>query len=124
MSRLLLLIVLGIVAAFYFPDSRAMLLEKGAPVIDPFLSMATNSEMDRIANDLMAYRRENFGRLPGRRQFATWLDDQYAGGANRDSWGNAYEYALGRDAFEIRSYGPDRIRQTEDDIVVTRSLEN
>ncbi len=123
MSRLLLLIVLGFVAAFYFPDSRAFLMEKGAPVIDPFLGMATESEMDRIANDLMAYRRENFGRLPGRRQFSTWLDDQYAGGANYDAWGTPYEYMIvGRRSIELRSYGPDRLRGTEDDLVVTRVI--
>lgn len=122
MFRLFLLIIFGLVAAMYFPDSRAMLLDKGAPVINPFLSMATNSEMDRVANDLLAYRRENFGRLPDRRQFPTWLDDQYSGGANRDSWGNAYEYLPGRRDFQLRSYGPDRIRSTEDDLVVTRVL--
>ena len=122
MSRLILLILLGLVAAFYFPDSRAMLLEKGAPVIDPFLSMATESEMDRIANDLLAWRRENFGRMPSRKQFPTWLEDQYSGGASRDSWGNAYEYQLIRGAFEIRSYGPDRVRGTEDDIITSRQL--
>ena len=124
MSRLILLVLLGIVAAFYFPDSRAMLLEKGAPVIDPILGMQTSSEMDKIANDLMAYRRENFGRLPGRRQFPTWIEDQYSGGGSRDAWGSAYEYQLRRRDFELRSYGPDRIRSTEDDIVVTRVLGN
>ena len=122
MSRLILLVILGIVAAFCFPDSRAMLMDKGAPVINPFLRMATGSEMDKVASDLMNYRMENFGRLPGRRQFPTWLDDQYSGGANRDSWGNAYEYTLRRRDFELRSYGPDRIRGTGDDIVVTRDF--
>ena len=97
MFRLFLLIIFGLVAAMYFPDSRAMLLDKGAPD-------------------------GRFGRLPDRRQFPTWLDDQYSGGANRDSWGNAYEYLPGRRDFQLRSYGPDRIRSTEDDLVVTRVL--
>jgi len=122
MFRFFLLIIFGFVAAMYFPDSRAMLLERGAPVIDPFLEMATTSEMNRVANDLMAYRRENFGRLPDRRQFPTWLEDQYSGGANRDSWGNAYDYLPSRRDFELRSSGPDRVRGSADDLVVTRAL--
>ena len=124
MSRILLLILLGFVAAFYFPDSRAWMLDKGAPVIDPFLGMSTESEMERIMNDLMAYRRENFGRLPGRRQFPTWLEDQYAGGANYDAWGTPYEYLVNRRNIELRSFGPDRLRQTADDLVVTRAIGN
>ncbi len=123
MTRVVLLLLFGLVAAMYFPDSRAALLEKAKPLVDPVLTMSTEREMNRIGTDLLIYQRENFGRLPSNRQFPTWVEDQYSGNGGLDAWGNPYEYRLSRQTFDIRSYGPDGVRGTEDDITATRQRE-
>lgn len=124
MTRLFLLLVLGFVVAMYFPRSRAVILDKGKPIVDPILTMQTEREMNRIGTDLIIYQRENFGRLPGTRQFSTWVEDQYSGNGGLDAWGNPYDYRLKRDEFDLTSYGPDGLRATVDDITVTRQRTN
>jgi hypothetical protein len=123
-GKIILLLLVGLAAAFYFEGSREWILDKAKPVVDPYLVMATRSEMEKIAQDLAIHQRENFGRIPDRRGFPDWLEGMYAGGANEDSWGSPYEYTLGRDSFYLRSPGPDQMRGTEDDITQAGPLLN
>jgi hypothetical protein len=120
MGRIVLVVLIAIAAILYFPSSRAVVVERAGPVINPVLVMSTEREMNQIANALKEYQRENFERLPSQRQFGTWVEDKYSGDGGLDAWGERYEYTLGRDALELRSYGPDRRRGSPDDIVVTR----
>ncbi|UCC26186.1 MAG: hypothetical protein JSU98_03590 [Gemmatimonadales bacterium] len=120
MGKIVLFLLVVLAAALYFDGSRSWMFEKGKPLIDPYFVMATQSEMEKIAQDLQMYERENFGRLPDRRSFDGWLERQYSGGAGVDSWGSPYEYTLRRDSFYLRSPGPDKLRATEDDIVEGR----
>ena len=124
MGKIILVILVALAAALYFESSRAVILEKAKPVVDPYLVMATRSEMEKIAQDLAIHQRENFGRIPDRRTFPDWLEGMYAGGASEDSWGSPYEYSVGRDSFYLRSPGPDRLRSTEDDIIQAGPLLN
>lgn len=115
---LLLLVVLG--AAVYFPESRAWILDHSRPVVNPILRTATESEMDKIVTDLKQHARENLGRMPDTRQFEAWLEATYAAGGSRDAWDSPYQLEdLRRDRrMRIRSWGPDRLRGTDDDLVV------
>ncbi len=115
---IVLLVVLGV--ALYFPRSRAWVLDHAQPVVNPILRTATQSEMEKIVGDLQQHARENFGRYPDRKQFTSWLEDQYSGGGSRDSWDTLYELEdLRRERnMQIRSYGPDQLRDTPDDILV------
>lgn len=119
MSRLFWLALIALGVALYFPESRGWLMEKAQPVINPVLRTATLSEMERIVGDLHTSATENFGRYPEPREFARWVERRYTGGAT-DSWDNAYELEdLRRDGrMQLRSWGPDRLRGTEDDILV------
>ena len=119
--KLFLALLLALGAALYFPDSRAWVLEKAKPVVDPMLSTATQSEMDKIVTAMQQHARENFGRYPDAKQFPVWIEDQLRGGASKDSWGTLYELEdLPRDRqMQIRSWGPDRLRDTGDDIMNT-----
>ena len=73
-----------------------------------------------IVNDLQQYSRENLGRFPDTRQFQEWLESQYAAGGSVDSWDTPYQLEdLRRNRrMQIRSWGPDRERGTDDDIIV------
>jgi hypothetical protein len=45
-----------------------------------------------------------------------WLDFRYTlDEQRRDPWGSAYELGVATDSVMIISYGPDRVRATEDD---------
>lgn len=120
MGKIFLIVLVALGAALLFEGPRTAVFQKAKPLLDPYFVMATRSEMDKIAQDLQLYERENFGRLPDRRNFAEWVENNYAGDAGIDSWGSAYEYVLARDSFYLRSPGPDKLRSTEDDIVESR----
>lgn len=120
MSKLFWLIVLGSAAALYFPESRAWVMDRAQPVVNPVLRTATVSEMEKIVGDLHTHARENLGRYPDVRDFGAWLESQYSGGGAEDSWHTSYQLEdLRRDnRMQVRSWGPDRLRGTEDDILV------
>ena len=115
MGRLILLIILGLAVGMYFPDSRAMLLDKGEPVLRPMLVWNAQREMEAIAAGVQ--QNENVEmRLPAKGEWVRWIEDNYAGDGSRDPWGNIYLYEVQPDSFAIISNGPDRLRKTEDDI--------
>jgi hypothetical protein len=115
MGKLILLVILGLIAALYFPDSRAVLIEKGEPVLRPLLAWNAEREMEEIASGLQTM--ENVERrLPERREWVKWLEEHYTGDAAVDPWGSVYGYELKEDSFAIVSSGPDRAVKTDDDL--------
>jgi hypothetical protein len=115
MGKLFLLVILGLVAALYFPESRAVLFEKGAPVLRPMFEWNAQSEMEKIAAGLQTM--ENVERrLPERREWVKWLEENFTTDAATDAWGSVYGYELKEDSFAIVSNGPDRTLKTADDI--------
>ena len=115
MGKLILLAIVGFVAALYFPESRAVLFEKGAPVLRPVLEWNAQREMEELATGLQTM--ENVERrLPERREWVKWLDEHYTGDASTDPWGSIYAFELKDDSFAIISNGPDKALKTPDDI--------
>lgn len=118
MFKIILMLLVGLAAALYFPRSRAVVMEYAAPVLNPAFRLATKAEMEKLSRDLRNYERET-GRLPEARQFSGWLEGRYAGDATRDSWGNTYILIVRPRAFDIVSMGPDGRQGTSDDLVET-----
>lgn len=118
MLKMLLFVAMAIAAALYFPRSRAVVMDVAAPVLNPMFTMATRSEMDKIAREVQTMDRTRGG-LPDPRDFESWLETRYTGDAMRDSWGNVYVLVVRQDEFDILSFGPDGLRGTPDDIVLT-----
>jgi hypothetical protein len=121
-TRLILLILLAAAVVAYFPESRSWALDTARPALTPFFRWQTNNEMNEIARGLQTFERENYGRLPDRRQWRSWLETNYQGDAATDSWGERYHLTSGADSFRIVSSGPDRVYRSEDDLVVARRL--
>jgi hypothetical protein len=115
MGKLILLVILGFIVALYFPESRKVLFEKGAPVLRPVLEWNAQREMEELATGLQTM--ENVERrLPQRREWVKWLDEHYTGDASTDPWGSIYGFELKDDSFAIISNGPDKTQKTPDDI--------
>jgi|GEM_PF-2471777 len=82
------------------------------------------SDLGRIDAAVRRYAREHGGRLP------TTLDDlvnetgpdgaAYLRRVDRDPWGGSYDYAVESSragTYDLRSFGPDRLPATADDVV-------
>ncbi|MSR36222.1 MAG: hypothetical protein EXR95_06190 [Gemmatimonadetes bacterium] len=115
MGRLILLVIIGLVAAMYFPDSRAVLLANGEPVLRPIFAWNAIREIGEITTGLQQMENVEH-RLPERLEYVDWLEKHYTPDAARDAWGSLYGYELKPDSFAIVSNGPDRLFKTGDDI--------
>ena len=119
MSRVILLIIFGLTAAMYFPDSRQAIVDKAMPVLTPLLRRAAAGEMRQISDELFRY--DQIGRaLPTRREWLGWLEANYDSESTLDPWGKVYQFYAWSDSFAIISYGPDMERGNEDDVRLTR----
>lgn len=115
MGKLILLVIVALGVGLYFPESRAVLFEKGEPVLRPVLQWSAQREIEQIVSSLQDM--ENVERrLPERREYVGWLGETFTSDAARDPWGSPYGYELQADSFAIVSSGPDREPGTADDI--------
>lgn len=116
MTRLILLVIFGIVAMAYFPESRVVLVEAVEPAITPPLRWHTHNEMQRVVRLLKFHEEEHFGRLPESGHFQDWLASTLDFGGATDPWGGQYVLYEKSDSFAVVSFGPDRLPNTDDDL--------
>jgi|GEM_PF-1379646 len=121
-TKLLIVLVIALGVGLYFPESRAVIAEYASPVIDPYLRMSTESEMQDIMNEVKAYQRENFERLPSDDDFDEWVESRFSGEGSVDGWGRAYGYRVDRGQIILTSRGPDGEPGTDDDIRIDRPV--
>ena len=122
MGRLVLVLIVGLGVALYFPDSRQAILDKAMPVVTPALVWQAKGEMREIERKVTEYRSTRYS-LPARRQWLPFLEENFAGEASTDPWKQKYQFYAWRDSFAIISYGPDQERGTPDDIRWTKKIE-
>lgn len=119
MRKLILLIVLWFVVTYYFPDSRTWLVDISRPLWVPAVKWNIREEMAQVARDVVNHE-VTTGKLPDRRAWLDWLEYRYPTGELRqDAWGSTYQLRVWADSVAVWSYGPDRIRGTEDDFQVS-----
>jgi hypothetical protein len=117
-TRLILLIILGFAASYYFPDSRRMLVDKTKALWVPVVEWNTKQKMRQVARDVADEERET-GQVPDRRDWKQWLDYRYTMESSKtDAWGSVFGLRVLADSIEIISYGPDRKPGTDDDFTV------
>ncbi len=73
MARLFLLVVLGFVAAYYFPDSRQAMENAAEPLITPIVKWSTLGEMAQVGGNVVEHEAFS-GKIPDRRDWSGWLD--------------------------------------------------
>ena len=116
-TRLILLIILGFVAAIYFPESRQMMIDEAMPVLHPVLVWSAEREMHALSQAVRREARETY-QLPQTRGWNSWLLANFTGDGATDPWGKTYSYQAWADSFAIRSDGPDGQRGGTDDLRV------
>ena len=118
LNRLLLLIVLGLLVWYYFPDTRAMLMDVARPVVVPVVERGAKEEMAQIGRNVVEHERLT-GRMPSVAEWLGWLDYRYPSeDMKHDPWGSVYQLEVEEDSVAIVSFGPDRTRGTPDDLRV------
>ena len=118
MNRLFLLVVLGVVTWFYFPETRALLLDAAEPLVLPVMRWSTEEEMATVGRNAVDHERLT-GSLPAGPAWINWLQYRYVSEESRtDPWGSTYQLEASKDSVWTLSYGPDRIRGTSDDFRV------
>jgi hypothetical protein len=117
--RLALLVVLGVLVWYYFPDSRMLLLDLAQPVLTPVQRWSAEEEMSRVARNVVEHERLT-GRLPTGEEWLGWLEYRYSSEDLRsDPWGSVYQLEVLPDSVVLISFGPDRTRATPDDVRVS-----
>lgn len=118
MNRLFLLIVLCLLTWYYFPETRAMLLDVAEPAVVPVVRWSAEEEMGQVARNVVEHERLT-GVVPGGPEWLDWLDYRYSvEEIKRDPWGTIYQLEVGPDSVWVLSFGPDRVRGTDDDFRV------
>jgi hypothetical protein len=118
MTKLILLSALAVLTWYYFPETRAMLLDVAEPVVVPLARWSTEEEMAQVARNAVDQERLT-GALPGGSSWLPWLATRYSSPeVTKDPWGSTYQLDASKDSVWVLSYGPDRTRNTEDDFRV------
>jgi hypothetical protein len=118
MIKLILLSILCVSTWYYFPETRAMLLDAAEPVVAPIFRWSAHEEMAQIGRNAVDQERLT-GQLPGGSAWLDWLAYRYATDeAREDSWGSTYQLEILQDSVAVVSFGPDRTRGTDDDFRV------
>ena len=122
MLRVILVLLIGLGAALYFPQTHDRVVELASPLLNPVMAWSTKGEMNAISGKLQALSRVS-GPFPDKpREFTTWMEDNYQGSAAVDAWGSRYTLKIWPDSFAVVSAGPDGVRGTADDVLVTALL--
>ena len=109
MGRLFLLLLVALGAGFYFPESRAILVERLQPALNPGYRWASGGEMKQIVRDLQEWERVGRGLPVGRGEFEPWLRNRYQMlESTMDSWGTTYRLEVRGRVVRVISAGPDR----------------
>lgn len=117
MGKILLLLLAGLGAGMYFPQTRAVIMDTIQPAINPAYAWMTRGEMDQMIDDLELADRTSGGIPAGRGEFEPWLERRYPQEASRvDGWGTIYRLETSRNEFVVISAGPDQEFGTLDDI--------
>jgi hypothetical protein len=118
MGRILIVLALALGAAFYFPESRAWILETVAPAANPAYRWMSHQQMNQIVVDLEVRVQSGESLPTARGEFDAWLNDRYPQQRSReDAWGTRYQLRVQGDRFQVLSAGPDGVFGTEDDLL-------
>jgi len=118
-TKLVLMIIFGFVAARDFPDSRQMIIDEAMPVLQPVLVWNAENEMEGLSRAVRTQARETY-KLPTSCEWSSWLDVNFSGDGGKDPWGRVCSFRSWPDSFAIQSYGPDGVQGSPDDLRIAK----
>lgn len=130
MLKFLLIFIFLVGAAFGIPAVRARITPPLAPLLDrlgpvgrklsdPAKKIAARNEAGFLLRKLAADYQQNKA-LPDPLRFRVWMKQNTHGGkGGLDPWGHPYYMVRAHKKLGVGSQGPDRKRNTADDIRVT-----
>lgn len=86
-----------------------------SPLLNPYRTMATRSEMSRITNRLVQMRNMGFPR-PAPDDFQAFVRQRVEGEDGLDRWGSPYIILPTSDSVTVVSPGPDLTYGSDDDV--------
>jgi hypothetical protein len=116
LAKFFILLILLLGAAFYFPQTRPMMLDVLAPVLNPVLTSQTTGEIQQINRELQTLTGTGQSIPTPGVNFQDWMNRNFQGGSSLDAWGNPYSLRVWRDSVGVVSRGPDQEINTPDDI--------
>lgn len=87
------------------------------PVLDPWREMQTRSEMARVVRELILWRNRGFP-PPRSEELPYFMERTNLDPSGTDDWGSRYHLRIRPDSVFLHSPGPDRILDSDDDLVV------
>ena len=123
MTRLILLMILGLVSTYYFPDSRQMLRNVTAPIAEPVIRWSTKQEMAQVGTNVLEHEQKT-SQFPAGSAWLVWLNGRYMHDDMwTDPWGSVYRLRVWPDSIAIVSNGLDHTQNTADDFQVVLQRE-
>lgn len=118
MGKLIFLIIIVLGIGMAIPQTRAKMLDAGAPVINKMKAKLVPARLEAMADQLEV----RVGRGQGYpTSWEGWLQHDYSG-VPEDPWGNMYYMETNRTGFVVASNGPDGVAHTADDIKLERRM--
>ncbi|MBB4634305.1 hypothetical protein [Longimicrobium terrae] len=115
MSKLVWCLVLLVAAVVFVKPLRERVRPEVEIALNPLYNWTVRNEVKDIQR-LVAREQATTGTIPKPSEFERFIDSREGAGASLDSWGEPYFLTLTRRTYTIASAGPDRERNTADDI--------
>ena len=116
MSRILWVLVIALATVLLVPPLRQRARPQIEYVLNPVYRWEAKNRVHAIQRVLERERSQG-STLPRPREFNEFLAAREGAGAAVDPWNEPYYLVTTRRTFRVGSSGPDRVRNTTDDIV-------
>ncbi|XPV67459.1 MAG: type II secretion system major pseudopilin GspG [Halarcobacter sp.] len=114
MELMVVIIILGLLAAFVLPNLTGKSEEAKAKIVCV--------QMKSVSQALKLYKLDNSSYPTTEEGLNILVEKKYFddGKLPKDSWGNDFIYVQNEDSFELISFGADKKESTEDDIYYSK----
>lgn len=115
MSKLVWCLVLLVAAVVFIKPLRERVRPEFELALNPLYEWTVRNEVKDLQR-LVAREQATSGTIPKASEFQRFIESREGADAALDSWGEPYYLTLTRRTYAIGSSGPDRERNTADDI--------
>lgn len=116
MSRVILLLLIGVLVVVIWRPARETLQPHVQFAFDPVYEWNTRNTVSELTG--LVRHQQTLGRtMPRPDDFSEFVEREKGKGAAADPWGTPYYLLVTRRTYQVGSAGPDRLPETADDLV-------